>query len=74
MHLPAWRGWGCHLEALCDVDLDALLCCASEDFLEHDVCDLLHFALGQLAEYDDLVQPVEELRPAQNCLLFYSIV
>ncbi len=51
------------LEALGDVDLDALALGAHEDLLEHDVRDLLHLRLGQLAEDDDLVQPVQELGP-----------
>ena len=54
-----------HLEALCDIDRDALLEGPREHLLEHDVGNLLHLALGQLAEDDDLVQPVQEFWPAQ---------
>jgi hypothetical protein len=46
-----------HLEALGDIDLDALDLSALEDLCEHDVSDLLHLALAQLPEHDDLVQP-----------------
>ena len=46
------------------IDLDALLFCPLEDLLQHDVRNLLDLGLGELAEHDDLVQAVEELRPA----------
>ena len=53
-----------YLEALCDINLDALLLCPDEDLFQHDVSNLLDLALGQLAEHNDLVQPVQELWPA----------
>merc|ERR1719414_2086695 len=49
------------LESPRDVQLDALGLSAADDVREHDVGDLLHLVLGQLAEDDDVVQAVEEL-------------
>ena len=37
---------------------------ALEHLLQHDVGNLLHLHLGELAEDDDLIQTVEELGPA----------
>lgn len=62
--ITASKGEERHLEALSDVNLDALLLGAVEDLLQHDVGNLLDLALGQLAEHNDLVQPVQELGPA----------
>ncbi len=53
-----------YLEALSDIDLDALLDGALEDLIEHDVCNHLHLALGELPEDDDLIYSVQELWPA----------
>ena len=32
------------------------------NLLQHDVSNLLHFQLGELSEYNNLVQPVQKLR------------
>lgn len=48
---------GAHLEALCHIDLDFLLLSPLEDLTKHDVSNLLDLTLGQLSEYNDLVQP-----------------
>ena len=48
-----------YLESLCNVNLDFLLLRPLEDLAEHDVCNLLNLALGQLSEDNDLIQPAQ---------------
>ena len=55
-----------HLEALRDIDLDALGLRTCKHLVQHDVCNLLHLCLGELAEHDDLIQPVQEFGPADT--------
>mmetsp|Transcript_26776 Transcript_26776/g.58372 ORF Transcript_26776/g.58372 Transcript_26776/m.58372 type:complete len:1072 (-) Transcript_26776:90-3305(-) len=50
------------LELLSHLNLDALLLGALEHVLEENVRDLLDLLLGQLAEHNDLIQTVQELR------------
>ena len=55
-----------HLEALSDINLDALLCGPAKHLIQHDVGNHLDLALSELPEDDDLVNSVEELWPATH--------
>lgn len=76
-----------YLEALCDIYLDLLLLRPLEDFIEHDVCNLLDLSLSELSEDNDLIQPAAgsvcengytklpgNCRPMNNmdCTLYYT--
>src|ERR687890_167755 len=51
------------LRGICDLDLDALAFEVLVQASEHDVHDLQHVLLREGLEDDDLIYPVEELRP-----------